>query len=87
MEPKTRSTRVAVHLGSPVLRSEPAKALPQGETCFHSMPMSSRFTKKSLVNDSGRLVKTPWFVSPTLVFSTRIPPMRTVISGAVRVNN
>ena len=28
---------------------------------FHSVPMSSRFTKKSLVSVSGRLVKTPCF--------------------------
>ena len=30
-----------------------------GEVGFHSVPMSSRLTKKSLVSASGRLVKTP----------------------------
>ena len=51
------------------------------------MPMSSRFTKKSLVSASGRLVKTPCWDWPKLVFRTRMPPTSTVISGAVRVSN
>ena len=38
------------------------------EAAFHSVPMSSRFTKKSLVSVSGRLVKTPCFDWPTLAF-------------------
>ena len=29
------------------------------DTAFHSVPMSSRFTKKSLVSASGFWVKTP----------------------------
>ena len=48
--------------------------------------MSSRFTKKSLVSVSGRSVKTPCSDPPALALSARIPPMRTVISGAVSVN-
>ena len=50
------------------------------------MLMSSRFTKKSLVSDSGRLVKTPSLDCPKFAFSTRIPPTSTVISGAVSVS-
>ncbi|MNC77393.1 hypothetical protein D3C75_1293360 [compost metagenome] len=57
------------------------------DTGFHSTPMSSRLVKKSLVSASGRLVKTPWAVLPTLVLSTRRPPMSAVISGAVRVSS
>ncbi len=49
--------------------------------------MSSRFTKKSLVNVSGRSVKTPCFDWPTLAFRTRMPPTSTVISGAVSVSS
>jgi hypothetical protein len=49
--------------------------------------MSSRLTKKSLVSDSGRLVKTPCCDLPALVFRTRIPPTRTVSSGAVNVSS
>ena len=51
---------------------------------FHSVLMSSRFTKKSVVKVSGRLVKTPTSDLPTFVPSARIPPSSTVISGAVR---
>ena len=36
---------------------------------------------------SGRLVKTPCCVLPTLASRTRRPPISTVISGAVRVSN
>ncbi len=42
---------------------------------------------KSLVNASGFLVKTPNLVCPMLVFSTRMPPIRAVSSGAVRVSS
>ena len=49
--------------------------------------MSSKLTKKSLVSVPGCLVKTPCFDCPKLVFRTRIPPMRTVISGAVSLSN
>src|SRR5579862_776171 len=52
----------------------------------HSVPMSSRFTKKSLVSVSGCLVKTPSPDRPTLAFSTRIPPSSTVISGTLSVS-
>ena len=86
-EPKMRSTRVPVHLSSPVLRSRPSNTSAASETAFHSVPMSSRLTKKSLVSASGRLVKTPCFVRPKLVFRTRRPPTSTVISGAVSVSN
>src|SRR5438034_10675911 len=79
--------RVPVHLSSPVARSRPSDTSLASDTTFHSVPMSSRFTKKSLVSASGRLVKTPCFVCPTLVFKTRMPPTRTVISGAVSVSN
>ena len=57
-----------VHLTSPVLRSRPSNTSAPCETGFHSVPMSSRFTKKSLVSASGRLVKTPCFAPPALVF-------------------
>jgi hypothetical protein len=46
-----------------------------------------RSTKKSLVSTSGRLVKTPCFVCPTLVFKTRMSPASTVISSAVKVSS
>jgi hypothetical protein len=46
--------------------------------------MSVRLTKKSLVSAPSRSVKTPCFVPPWLVPSTRMPPTSTVISGAVR---
>jgi hypothetical protein len=59
-EPKTRSTRVPVHLTCPscgrALRTRPRR---RGR--FHSVPMSSRLTKKSLVSAPARLVKTPCF--------------------------
>ena len=59
MEPKIRSTRVAVHFSSPVLRSRPSNTSWASDAAFHVVPMSSRFTKKSLVRASGRFVKTP----------------------------
>ena len=49
--------------------------------------MSSRFLKKSLVSACGLWVRTPYRVCPTLALSTRRPPTRTVISGAVSVSN
>jgi len=54
-EPKMRSTRVPVHLTWPVLRSRPSNMSASFETAFHVVPMSSRFTKKSLVSASGFL--------------------------------
>src|SRR5919109_1895723 len=83
-EPKTRSTAVAVHLSSPVARSRPSYTFSAEADAFHSVLMSSRFTKKSLVNVSGRSVKMPCWDCPTLAFRARMPPMRTVISGAVK---
>ncbi len=41
-----RSTRVPVHLSSPVLRSRPSNTSSASETAFHSVPMSSRFTEE-----------------------------------------
>ena len=66
-EPKIRSTRVPVHFSLPVLRSRPSNTSASFETAFHSVLMSSRFTKKSLVSASGCLVKTPCCVPPKLV--------------------
>ena len=57
------------------------------ETGFQTVFISSRFTKKSLVRTSGRLVKTPCLELSKFVFKTRMPPTRTVISGAVSVSN
>ena len=37
----------------------PRRSPPASDVGFHFVPMSSRFTKKSLVSVSGRLVKTP----------------------------
>src|SRR5262249_46629030 len=84
-EPKIRSTRVPVHLAALVLRSRPSYTLSPQEC--HSVLMSSRLTKKSLVNFSGCLVRTPCLDPPALAPSTRRPPTRTVISGAVSLNN
>ena len=63
------------------------KYVPASDTAFHSVLMSSRLVKKSLVSASGLFVKTPCRVCPKLVFSTRMPPTSTVISGAVRVSS
>jgi len=52
----------------------------------HVVFMSRRFTKKSLVSISGRLVKTPCAECPKFAFNARMPPIRTVISGAVSVS-
>ena len=48
--------------------------------------MSSRFTKKSLVNVPGRSVNTPCPDCPVFAFKTRMPPTSAVISGAVSVS-
>jgi putative transposase len=61
---KTRSTAVAVRFTSPVARSRPSYAFSADSETFHSVLMSSRFTKKSLVNVSGRSVKTPCWDCP-----------------------
>ena len=76
-----------VHLTLPVLRSRPSYTPSAPPAGFHSVPMSSRLTKKSLVSASGFVVKTPCLEPPTLVPSMRMPPMRTVISGAVSVRS
>ena len=44
-----------VHFSSPDLRSRPSNMSASFEVGFHSVPMSSRFTKKSLVSDLGPL--------------------------------
>src|SRR5438105_13517763 len=85
-DPKTRSTAVPVHLTSPVVRSRLSYTFSDETDGFHSVLMSSRLTKKSLVNVSGRSVKTPCGDRPKLAFRARMPPIRTVISGAVSVN-
>src|SRR5215831_16365827 len=53
-EPKTRSTAVAAHLTSPVARSRPSYRFSAEADAFHSVPMSSRFTKslRELPGDS-----------------------------------
>src|SRR4029450_10377017 len=58
LEPKTRSPAVGVHRVSPVARSWTSYTFSSEADAFHSRPMSVRFTKKSLVNVSGRSVKT-----------------------------
>ena len=50
LAPKTRSTDVAVHFRSPVARSWPSKMFSSVMDGFHSVPMSSRLAKKSLLN-------------------------------------
>ncbi|EFF49396.1 hypothetical protein XAUC_02150 [Xanthomonas citri pv. aurantifolii str. ICPB 10535] len=87
LEPNTRSTRVPVQRRSPVLRSRPSNTSFASEVAFHSVRMSSRLAKKSLLNTPGRLVKTPFLESSTLAPSTRRPPTSTVNSGAVRVSS
>ncbi len=77
-ELKTRSARVAVQRTSPVLRSRPSNVSFASEVAFHTVRMSSRLMKKSLVNASGFLVKTPNLVCPKLVLSIRMPPTSTV---------
>ncbi len=76
-----------VHLSSPVARSRPSNTSSSSAVGFHAVPMSSRFTKKSLVSVSGRSVKTPCWDCPKLAFRTRMPPTSTVISGAVSVSS
>ena len=63
-KPIMRSTRVPVHLTSPVARSRPSNMFPSSEVGCHAVPRSSRFTKKSLVSASGRPVLTPGAFQP-----------------------
>ena len=72
----------AVHLTSPVARSRPSKVSASRVVRRPStrVPMSSRFTKKSLVSDPGVEVKTPSGDWPEFAPSTRRPPTSTVIS-------
>src|SRR5207249_4381223 len=86
-EPKIRSTRVPVHLTLFVFRSRPSYTPSEPADGCHCVLMSSRLTKKSFVSVSGRLVKTPRVDFPGFAPSTRRPPTRTVISGAVSVSN
>src|SRR5208337_459334 len=82
-EPKIRSTRVPVHLISPVARSRPSYTPSDVEEGCHFVFMSSRLTKKSFVNVPGRLVKTPFLDCPKLAFRARRPPFRTVIQASL----
>src|SRR5689334_21821807 len=84
-EPNTRLTAVAVHLASPVARPRPSYTFSAEADAFHSVPMSSRFTKNSLVSISGRPVRTPCRDCAALASSARMPPIRTVISGTVNL--
>jgi hypothetical protein len=52
-EPKARSARVLVHLTASVLRSRPSYR-PLSEDGCHSVPMSSRFTKRAYGSQSER---------------------------------
>jgi len=78
---------VPVHFGSPVLRSRPSNTSWASDVGFHSVAMSSRFTKKSLLKISGFFVRTPCLDPAALAPSTRNPPTSTVNSGAVRVSS
>jgi hypothetical protein len=49
--------------------------------------MSIRLNEEVVVGASGRLVNTPCWLWPTLVFSTHSPPISTVISCAVSVSS
>ena len=84
---RSRSTRVPVHFSSPRLRGRAPRTRLRRPSRLPRVPMSSRLTKKSLVSVSGRLVKTPCWDCRQLASSTRRPPTRTVISGAVSVNS
>ena len=75
-----------VHLSAPVWLSRPSNASCAAEGALHSVFMSSRFTKKSLVNVPGRSVNTPCSDCPVFAFKTRMPPRSAVISGAVSVS-
>ena len=74
-EPKMRSTPDAVHLIFPVSRSRPSYTWSVEDT-LHSVSMSSRFTKKSLVSVSRRPVKTPCSTRAMLAPGTRRPPRK-----------
>jgi len=54
----------AVHLTAPVVRSRPSNRRPRRRSAVHTVPMSSRLTKKSLVSAPGRSVKTPCVEPP-----------------------
>jgi hypothetical protein len=66
--PDFESTAVAVRLSSPVALSRPSYTFLSEADAFHSVIKSSRFTKKSLVNVSGRSVKMPCWDCPKLAF-------------------
>ncbi len=50
LEPNTRSARVAVHFGVPLARSLPRYNSWSSDIAFQAVPISRRFTKKSLVS-------------------------------------
>src|SRR5438477_11483688 len=58
LEPKTRSTAVAVRLTLPVAGSRPSYTFSAAADARHSALMSTSVTKKSLVNVGGPSVKT-----------------------------
>jgi YD repeat-containing protein len=86
-EPKIRSTRVAGPLEFARCAITALEHVSSSAVAFHTVLISSRFTKKSLVSVSGRLVKTPCSDWAKLAFKARIPPTSTVISGAVSVSS
>ena len=53
-----------VHFTAPLARSRPSYTFAAEADGFHSVLMSSRFTKKSLVSVSGRRVRTAVFGLP-----------------------
>ena len=56
LEPKIRSTGVAVHLSSPLAPSRISKTFAWSGEAFQTAPVDSRLTKKSFVRVPGRLV-------------------------------
>ena len=76
-----------VHLTLFVLRSLPSNKTSSLEVSFHFVSISRRLVKKSFVSVPGFFVNTPCFELSKFVPRTRIPPTRTVISGAVSFIN
>ena len=54
--------------GRPSRGSGPRTPRAASDVGFHSVPMSRRFTKKSLVSVPGRVVNTPWPACPAVTF-------------------
>ena len=82
--PKIKSTDDAIHRGRP--SAVPSKKWSQTSDASHVVPMSKRLTKNALFNRPGVSVSVPIFIGPWLVPKARMPPTRTVISGAVSVS-